>query len=534
MATGTDGSQPDRATGASASRAGGRRRGGGRAGNTRRGRVEAVAQLPWGQPINTDKPTEPLHEEGVQAIHEGAMRILEEIGIEFLNEEAKSYLRSAGCDVDSDSNNVRMDRAIVMEQVAKAPESFAITPRDPARTVQIGGGHMAFINVSSPPNCSDLDRGRRVGDRSSYQELIKLSHYFNCIHMLGGYPVEPVDIHASVRHLDCLYDKLTLSDKPVHGYALGKERIEDVMEMVRIAGGLSESEFAAAPRMFTNINSSSPLKHDYPMLDGAMRLARKGQPVIVTPFTLSGAMAPVTLPGAVMQQTAEALAAIVLLQIVNPGTPVVYGCFTSNVDMRTGAPAFGTPEFIRATQMSGQMARFYGLPLRSSNACAANTPDSQSAWESAFSLWACVSSRTNIVYHAAGWLEGGLCASYEKYVMDCETLQQMSAYMRGVQVNDDELGFDAIKEVGPNGHFFGTDHTQARYETAFYGPFISDWNNFETWEERGAKSTPERANQIWKDILANFEAPPLDEAIRDELVEFVARRKKEGGAPTDF
>jgi trimethylamine--corrinoid protein Co-methyltransferase len=325
-----------------------------------------------------------------------------------------------------------------------------------------------------------------------------------------------------------------LTDKVVHAYSLGKERVEDVMEMVRIAGGLTQAEFDAAPRMFTNINSSSPLKHDFPMLDGAMRLARHGQPVFVTPFTLSGAMAPVTLPGAVMQQTAEGLAAIALLQTVNPGTPVVYGSFTSNVDMKSGSPAFGTPEYMRATQMSGQMARFYGLPLRASNACAANCPDSQSAWESAFSLWACVSSRTNVVYHAAGWLEGGLCASYEKFVMDCETLQQMVHYMQPMSATEDDIAFDAIRDVGPTGHFFGTSHTLERYETAFYAPFMSDWSNFENWEERGSLTTPQRANKIWKQILAEFEAPPMDVAIREELEAFVTRRKEEGGAPTDF
>ena len=246
---------------------------------------------------------------------------------------------------------------------------------------------MLFTSVGSPPNCSDLDRGRRIGDRESFQDFIKLAQYFNCIHMTTGYPVEPMDIHPSTRHLDCLFDTLTLTDKVVHAYSLGKERVEDVMEMVRIAGGLTHEEFDASPRMFTNINPSSPLKHDFNMLDGAMRMARRNQPVIVTPFTLAGAMAPVTIAGAVMQQTAEALAMIALLQTINPGAPVVYGSFTTNVDMGSGAPAFGTPEYIRATQISGQMARFYGLPLRASNACAANCPDAQAAWESAFSLW---------------------------------------------------------------------------------------------------------------------------------------------------
>ena len=509
------------------------RRHGGRSANVRRS-AAAVKQIPWGLPRNSDAPTEPLDENGVRAIHDGAMRVLEEIGIEFIHDEAKQILGKAGCTVSPDSDNVRMGRDFVIEQVRKAPSTFDITPRSPGRKISVGGDRMLFGNVASPPNCSDLDRGRRVGDRESYQDLIKLTQYFNCIHMMVGYPVEPVDIHPSIRHLDCLYDALTLSDKTIHAYSLGKERIEDAMEMVRIAAGLTHEEFDASPRMFTNINSSSPLKIDFNMLDGPMRMARRGQPVIVTPFTLSGAMAPVTIPGAVMQQTAEALATIVLLQTINPGTPVMYGSFTSNVDMSSGAPAFGTPEYLRATQMSGQMARFYELPLRASNACAANCPDAQAAWESAFSLWACVSAGVNVVYHAAGWLEGGLCASYEKFVMDCETLQQVIHYLQPVTVGTDELALDAIKEVGPHGNFFGASHTLERYETAFYAPFLSDLNNFEAWEERGSIRTPERANKIWKQILSEFEPPPLDEAIREELEAFVARRKEEGGAPTDF
>jgi trimethylamine--corrinoid protein Co-methyltransferase len=503
-------------------------------GANRRSTGPTINQLAWEIPTNNDAPTEPLNQDQVEAIHNGAMRVLEEIGIEFLNEEACEVFKAAGCEVRPGSTNVRMDREFVMEKLKLVPASFTITPRNPARRIAIGGKHMVFGNVSSPPNCSDLDRGRRVGDRESYRDLLKLTQYFNCIHFAGGYPVEPVDVHASVRHLDCLYDKLTLTDKVAHAYSLGTARVEDVMEMVRIAGGLSHEEFEATPRMYTNINSSSPLKHDWPMLDGAMRLARRGQPTIVTPFTLAGAMAPVTIAGAVTQFVAEGLSAIALLQCVKPGVPCAIGSFTSNVDMRTGSPAFGTPEYMRATQISGQMARYYGLPLRASNACAANCPDSQSAWESAFSLWAAVSAGVNVVYHAAGWLEGGLCASYEKFVMDCETLQQVMVYMKPVAATEDDIAVEAIREVGPDGHFFGCQHTQDRYETAFYGPFLSDWSNFENWQEHGAMETPQRANRIWKNILAEFEAPPLDAAIRDELKAFVERRKSEGGAPTDF
>ncbi|MEM7524300.1 MAG: trimethylamine methyltransferase family protein [Pseudomonadota bacterium] len=511
-----------------------RSRAGGRSGNQRRGGSAAIAQSPWMTIVNTDHPTTPLRPDGVEAIHNAAMRVLEEIGVDFLNEEAKDILRRAGCDVDPGSDRVRMGRDFVMEMVAKAPREFTITPRNPDRMVTIGGDHMAFVNVSSPPNAMDIENGRRIGNTEDFQNFMKLTQYFNCIHIAGGYPVEPVDIHASVRHLDCLYDKLTLTDKVCHAYSLGAERVEDVMEMVRIAGGLSHEAFDASPRMYTNINSSSPLKHDYPMLDGAMRLARRGQPVIITPFTLAGAMAPVTLAGATVQSVAECLAAVALLQVVKPGVPVVMGTFTSNVDMKSGAPAFGTPEYMRATQMAGQMARFYGLPLRASNACAANAPDGQAMWESAFSLWACVSAGVNIVYHAAGWLEGGLIASYEKFVMDCELLQQMQRYVGEVAAEEADLAVEAIREVGPEGHFFGCQHTQDRYETAFYSPFLSDWRNYEAWSEAGAVWTSERANKIWKNVLAEFEAPPMDAAVREELAAFVARRKSEGGAPTDF
>ena len=306
------------------------------------------------------------------------------------------------------------------------------------------------------------------------------------------------------------------------------------MEMTRIAGGLTHEEFEATPRMYTNINSTSPLKHDFPMLDGMMRLARRGQPTIVTPFTLAGAMAPVTMVGAVTQSLAEALIAIVLIQCIRPGCPAAIGTFTSNVDMKTGAPAFGTPDYVRATQITGQMARYYGLPMRSSGVCAANVPDGQSMWEYMNSMWAVITSGTNVVYHAAGWLEGGLCASYEKFVMDCEVLQQFQAYLNPVEVNDETLAFDAVKEVGSNGHFFGIQHTQDRYTTAFYQPFLSDWRNYEAWEAAGGVWTAQRAHQTFQDIIANFEAPPMDEAIREELAAFVERRKAEGGAPTDF
>jgi len=470
----------------------------------------------------------------VERIHRGAMRILREIGIEMLNPEACAILKAAGCAVTG--QNVRMDEDFVMEMAGRAPPEFTITPRNPDRQITLGGRHMVFVNVSSPPNAWDLERGKRAGDLATFREFIKLTQYFNCIHVAGGYPVEPVDVHPSVRHLDCLFDKLTLTDKVVHAYSLGAERVEDVMEMTRLAAGLTHDEFEASPRMYTNINSVSPLKHDHPMLDGAMRLARRGQPTVVTPFTLAGAMAPVTMAGAVALSIAEALSAIALIEWIRPGCPVAIGTFTSNVDMKSGAPAFGTPEYMRATQMTGQLARRYGLPLRSSGVCAANIPDGQAMWETSNSLWAAVQSGTNLVYHAAGWLEGGLIASPEKFVMDCEVLQMIQRYFEEVTfaTGEEDIAFDAIREVGPGGHYFGCAHTQARYQTAFYAPFVSDWRNYEAWVADGAHWTPERAHRIYKAILAEFEAPPIDHAAQEALSRFVADRKQAGGAPTDF
>ena len=511
-----------------------RKRAGGRAGMKVRAGSAVIDQMPWRIPVNPDAPVEPLDADGVQRVHKTAMRILRDIGIEFLNPEAVEHLKKAGCTVNG--TNVRMDEDFVMEMVARAPESFTITPRNPERELIMGGKHMLFVNVSSPPNAWDMERGKRSGDFETFKEFMKLTQYFNCIHVAGGYPVEPVDIHASVRHLDCLYEKLTLTDKVVHAYSLGAERVEDVMEMVRIAGGLTEAEFQAKPRMYTNINSVSPLKHDYPMLDGAMRMAKRGQPVVVTPFTLAGAMAPVTMSGAVALSIAEALAAVALLQYIAPGCPVAIGTFTSNVDMKSGAPAFGTPEYMRATQMTGQLVRFYGVPLRSSGVCAANVPDGQAMWETSNSLWAAVQSRTNMVYHAAGWLEGGLIASPEKFIMDCEVLQMIQRYFEAsvTATTPDDLAFDAIKQVGAGGHYFGVQHTQDRYQTAFYAPIASDWRNFEAWQLDGSVWTAERAHRIYKQILAEFEAPEMNGDHLEELQRFVARRKQEGGAPTDF
>jgi trimethylamine--corrinoid protein Co-methyltransferase len=285
------------------------------------------------------------------------------------------------------------------------------------------------------------------------------------------------------------------------------------------------------PTLITNVNANSPLQYDSPMLWGMIEMAQRNQVVVVTPFTLAGAMAPVSIAGALVQQNAEALAGIAFLQIVNPGAPSVYGGFTSNVDMKTGSPAFGTPENAKATLIGGQLARRYRLPYRSSNVNASNAPDAQAVYESQMTIWPAVLAHANLLHHGLGWLEGGLCASFEKFIIDAEMLQMMAEFMKPVVIDQAELALDAIADVGPGGHFFSTPHTLARYETAFYRPLLSDWRNFETWQEDGAIDATRRANRIYKALLAEYQPPSLDPAIKENLDAFVTKRIAEGGAP---
>jgi trimethylamine--corrinoid protein Co-methyltransferase len=364
--------------------------------------------------------------------------------------------------------------------------------------------------------------------------MIKLAQRYDVVHCTGGYPVEPVDLHASVRHLDCLSDIAKLTDKAFHAYSLGKERNRDGLEIARIARGITAEQMDREPSLFSVINSSSPLRLDTPMLQGIIEMSARNQIIILTPFTLAGAMAPVTIAGALAQQNAEALAGIAFTQLVRPGAPVVYGGFTSNVDMKTGAPAFGTPEYMKAVLAGGQLCRKYGIPYRTSNVCAANTVDAQAAYESVFSLWALTQAGGNFIMHAAGWMEGGLTCSFEKFILDCDLLQMVAEFLTPLDVSPAGLGLDAVREVGPGGHYFGTAHTLERFETAFYSPIISDWRNYETWQEAGSPTAYEKANATWQKELAAYERPPMDAAIEEELDAFVARRKAEGGSPTDF
>ena len=503
-----------------------------RRGRTQQAGPKPIRQLPYKQPRRRFAPVDLISADELESIHQTSLKVLKEIGMEFMLPEARDLLKKAGADVRGE--RVHFDPAFVEQVIATAPAEFKIHCRNPAHTINMGGEWMAFSAISSPPNASDLDHGRRPGNQKDFRNLLKLSQYFNCIHMVGGYPVEPIDIHASVRHLVCLRDMVTLMDKPIHAYSLGPDRIRDGLEIARLARGISHEQMEREPSLMSIINTNSPLKLDVPMLQGIMEMSSRNQVIIVTPFTLAGAMAPVTVAGALVEQNAEALAGMVMTQVVRPGAPVIYGSFTSNVDMKSGAPAFGTPEYMKSTLVGGQLARRYGVPYRTSNTCAANAVDAQAAYESVFSLWGLTMGGGNFIKHAAGWMEGGLVAGFEKFILDCDLLQMVQEFLEPLEMTEDALGFEAIKEVGPGGHFFGCAHTLARYENAFYAPLLSDWRNYEQWDAAGRPEAHQKANAVWKQALADYEKPLMDEAIRDALDDFVDRRIAEGGQATDF
>jgi trimethylamine--corrinoid protein Co-methyltransferase len=497
----------------------------------RRIRREAAgpAQLPWRQIVNPYSPIEVLQPEQIERIHDTSLRILQEIGIDFLLPEACEILRAAGAEVAAGSARVRFERGFIEQHMATAPAGFTLHARNPEHDLRFSANQIHFTAVASAPNVSDTDRGRRTGNFEDFCNLLRLAQSLNIVHLTGGYPVEPVDLPPATRHLDALAACVTLTDKVFHAYSLGRQRITDALEIVRIARNISNEQLLREPSLFTIVNSSSPLRIDAPMLEGVIEMARHNQVVVLTPFTLSGAMAPATLAGALAQQNAEALAGLAFAQVVNPGAPVMYGGFTSNVDMKSGAPAFGTPEYTRAALAGGQLARRYNIPYRSSNANAANSVDAQAAYESEMSLWGAVMGHANMVMHGAGWMEGGLCASFEKMILDAELLQMMAEFLQPIVVDDDTLAFEAIRDVGAGGHFFGTAHTLARYETAFYAPMISDWRNFESWQEAGSPDATQHANRIYKQLLTEYQQPELEPAIREELEAFVATRTEQGG-----
>jgi trimethylamine---corrinoid protein Co-methyltransferase len=499
----------------------------------RRSAVGHLPQLPWQQVVNPFAPMEVLSADQVEAIHRASLRILEELGVEVMSPRARARLAAAGAYVDCARGNVRLDRSLVEQCLRTAPASFVLTPRNAAKRVTLGGNHINFGLVAGPPNVHDRERGRRSGNYQDYCDFVRLAQYFNAIHLIGNQVCAPVELPANTRHLDAYRANLLYSDLAYHCTAIGAGRARDGIRMMAIARGLSLEEMAQSPGVITIISVNSPRRFDEAMTDGLIAMAEHGQPVVVTPFTLMGAMAPVSLAAALAQQNAEALFGVVLAQLVNPGTPVMYGAFTSNVDMRSGAPAFGTPENAKANIASGQLARRYRLPYRTSNASTSNAADAQGAYETEMSLWGAVLGHGNLVYHAAGWQEGGLTASFEKFVLDVEMLQLMIEFLKPIAVDDAELGFEAVKRVPSGGHFFGDPHTVERYEHAFYQPLVSNWQNYESWQLAGGKDATERATGIWKRALNEYEPPAMDPALREELDAYVTRRRAEigGGDP---
>jgi len=468
---------------------------------------------------------EVLSADQLEAVHLTSLRILEDLGMEVMSPRALAVLEAAGAQVDPSSSNVRLDRGLVEKALLSAPAAFVLTPRSNAKRVIIGGNHVNFGLVAGPANVHDCERGRRPGNYQDYCDFVRLAQYFNAIHLLGNQVCAPIELPANSRHLDTYRANLLYSDQVFHCTAIGAGRALDGIRMMAISRGLTLEQMAESPGVITIISVNSPRRFDAAMCEGLITMAEHGQAVVITPFTLMGAMAPASLAAALAQQNAEALFGIVLAQLVRPGTPVMYGAFTSNVDMHSGAPAFGTPENAKANVASGQLARRYRLPYRTSNASASNAADAQGAYETEMSLWGAILGHGNLVYHAAGWQEGGLTASFEKLILDVEMLQLMIEFLKPIVVDEGELGFDAIKGVPTGGHFFGEPHTLERYEHAFYRPLVSNWQNYENWQIGGGKDATQRATDVWKQALKEYEEPALDPAVREALDAYVAQRR---------
>jgi trimethylamine--corrinoid protein Co-methyltransferase len=486
----------------------------------------AIRQLPWQQVRNPWAPVEVLAEDDVERIIDAALTILETQGFRFLEEQSRALLGQAGADIGGEDRMVRFDRGLVTEKIAEAPAEFTLRARNPARDLVLGGNHINFSSVGGPAFVSDLDKGRRPGNHAEMCDYLRVIQSLNIIHQEGGGCFEPMDLPPESRHLDLYLAQLTLLDKNAQAYALGRYRTVDCLEMTSIALGVSREELEKEPAVLAIINTNSPMQLDIPMTEAVLELAAAKQVCCITPFTLAGSMSPATLAGTLAQQTAEILAVGTLAQTVRPGAPIMYGAFASNVDMQSGAPALGTPEYTKMAIASAQIARRLDIPFRSSNTTTSNCVDAQSAYESEMSLWGAIMGHTNLVNHAGGWLEGGLTASFEKLVIDAEMLQMMAETLKPIVVNDEELALSAIAEVPPGGHHFGTAHTLERYETAFYAPLVSNRQNFEAWQESGSIDTAQRANAIWKQLLAEYEKPEIDPAVEEALTSYADKRKE--------
>jgi trimethylamine--corrinoid protein Co-methyltransferase len=484
-----------------------------------------LLKIPFQQLRNRFSPLELISPEQVEQLHAASMQILEAIGLDFLDDEALDLWQKAGARVDHSAQHVWLDRHLVLELVAKAPATFTWRARNPDHNLFIGGDSIVFAPHGGTVFAANLEIGRRPGLLKDYHNLQKMVQMCNLLHSAGEQLVVPHDVEVSARHLQRLLSGFTLTDKAIQEAAHGRIIPNDALDMARLVFG---DDLTGDPVISGVINVNSPLRYDDRMLGGLITYARAGQITIITPFILAGAMSPITIAAALAQQNAEALAGIALTQLVNPGAPVIYGGFTTNVDMKSGSPAFGTPEGAWALAVGAQLARRCRLPYRGSGSLNnSKVPDAQAAYETMWSIWPAVLARTNFVMHAVGWLEGGLTASYEKFIIDAESLAMFAHFLRGFEINEETLALDMIAEVGPGGHHFGTSHTQARFSTEFYESFLADRLGYQTWFEAGSFDAAKRANLIWKDLLNHYQIPPMDPGLAEALQEYVTRRERE-------
>ena len=460
-------------------------------------------------------------------IHETALKVLEELGIKVLLPEARDIFKKAGARVEDEMAFIGRD--IVSTSLNSAPNSIKLCAANPKRALIYEDGALIFSPGAGCPNANDRNRGRRPGDLNSYIETLKLHQSYDIIHKLGP-STEPQDVPTHLRHYAMMQAQMEFSDKPMFVYARGSKQTEQSFEMIRLALNLSEEDWNSGTWGTTVINSNSPRMLDKPMAQGIIDFARAKQMSIITPFCLAGAMAPITVSGALTLQHAEALAGIALAQLVNSGAPVSYGGFASNVDMKSGSPAFGTPEHIKLQIGSGQLARHINLPWRSAAGSASNIADTQGATENVSGVWGALMANATLTIHAAGWLEGGLTFGYEKFITDIEALQTVAELCKKTEATDSEIGFDAIKDVDPGGHFFATQHTMDRYSTEFYSPIISDLSNNGSWIKSGSKTATERATGIWESTLQNYVQPTTGYEVPERLAHFIEKRTSEGGA----
>ena len=501
-----------------------RRKGGGRRGKAAAREKCSVNYRPY---IERKIPYfEILDEEGLASIEKNADTLLEEIGIEFRDfPRALELFKNAGADIDGE--RVRFPQGLCRELIqSSAPSEYTQHARNPKNNVVIGGRNTVLVPAYGPPFVRDLDKGRRYATLEDFQNFVKLAYMSPNLHHSGGTICEPVDVPVNKRHFDMIYSHIKYSDKPFMGSVTHPERAEDTVAMAKLVFG---ETFVEENTVLTSlINANSPLTFDDTMLGAATVYAESNQATMISPFILAGAMSPVTIAGTVTQILAEALAGMAYIQLVKPGAPVIFGTFASAVSMQSGAPTFGTPEPSHVMTIVGALARRLGVPFRSGGGlCASKIPDAQAAYESANTLQASALAGVNFMLHTAGWLEGGLAMGYEKFIMDADQAGMVAVLLDGVELSENSLAMDAFREIGPGGHFLGAAHTQANFESAFYRSEIADNNSFEQWEEEGSLNAAMRANSKWKEMLKEYEAPELDPAIDEALLEFIAKRKSE-------